>query len=341
MKSTSAGFPLKRLLVRLGIWLLLATGILYCVLVWWCASEIAEPKRRAVQTGALPYLDGSAKAGFRVETFTSSGGMPCAVCTPEETQVFSKRAETIRTQLGDRGIEPSAPGEILGTLVILHGRGGIKEDYFPVAERFCAAGFRCVIPDLPGHGGNRKKYATYGVLEAGMVLKCFEEAAVKYNFQKQPSAILGQSMGGAVAVHTAALEDSPFGAMVVISSFDRLETVVREKTDGLLGSLPGAAVGKPADVIFGWKTGVKVSEIRPMDKAAKIWIPTMVVHGDSDRFVPTASGKALFDSFPEGIEKKWVPVPTAGHSNVLVTDFPLYATMAEWFLKHLTPAPGG
>ncbi len=235
----------------------------------------------------------------------------------------------------DRGVEPVVSGEILGTVVILHGRGGIKEDYFTVAERFCAVGFRCVIPDLPGHGENREKYATYGVLEAEMVLKCFREAAEKYDFPEQPSALLGQSMGGSVAVHTAAIEDSPFGAMVVISSFDKLETVVKEQTNGLLGSVLGAAVRKPADELLGWKTGVKFSEIRPMDRAAEIRIPTMVVHGDSDVFVPTASGKALFESFPKDLEKQWIAVPRAHHNNVLITDFPLYVTMAEWFLTHL------
>jgi hypothetical protein len=45
-----------------------------------------------------------------------------------------------------------------------------------------------------------------------------------------------------------------------------------------------------------------------------------------------ASGKRLFDAFPE--PKRWVEVPGAGHDNVLVTDFPIYAEIAEWFLAH-------
>ncbi len=261
--------------------------------------------------------------------------MPCVICVPEKTGAFSKRAAVIRAQLGERGIEPIPSGEILGTLVILHGRGGIKEDYFPVAERFCAVGFRCIIPDMPGHGENRGKYATYGVTEAEMVMECFREAAVKYDFSERPSAILGQSMGGSVAVHTAALEGAPFGSMVVVSSFDRLETVVKRKTDGLLGSFLGAAVRNTADTVLDWKTGVAFSEVRPVDKAPRIRIPTMVAHGDADNFVPTAAGKALFDSFPDDIDKKWILVPGADHNTVLVTDFPLYVTMAEWFLENI------
>ncbi len=96
----------------------------------------------------------------------------------------------------------------------------------------------------------------------------------------------------------------------------------------------GAAVRNPAWAIFEWRTGVNVSEIRPAEKAAGIAIPTMVVHGDSDGLIPMSSGRALFDSFPERTAKRWLPVPTADHDNVLVTDFPLYATMAEWILTH-------
>lgn len=335
MKRTFQGFSLKRLLVRLAIWSVLSLSVLYALLVWWCTNELAKPARRPVQAGAMAYVDGAAKAGFQVENFTSSDGMPCAVCTPEKTASFSQRAATVRQQLADRGLDLGEAGNILGTLVILHGRGGNKEDYFPVAERFCAAGLRCVIPDLPGHGSNQGRFTTYGVLEAEMVLKCYQEAAQRYHFEEQPCVILGQSMGGSVAIHTAALKESPFASMVVVSSFGHLENVVREKAEGLLGPILGAAVGSPIDILFGWKTGVNISEIRPMDKAATIQIPTMVVHGDSDKFVPTASGMALFESFPDGTEKQWVAVPTADHNSVLVTDFPLYATMAEWFIKHL------
>ena len=101
-----------------------------------------------------------------MEKFVSSDGMPCLVCTPEPVDEFSKRAGIIREQLTDKGVSLKPAGEVIGTLLILHGRSGIKEDYLPVAERFCAVGFRCIIPDLPGHGNNPEPFTTYGVLEA-------------------------------------------------------------------------------------------------------------------------------------------------------------------------------
>lgn len=332
---------LRRMLIRLGIWLTLGALVLYGVVVWWCASEIAEPSRRPISAAQTALLDGSAKAGFSVEKFVSEGGMPCLVCTPVPTGKLSERAGIIRRQLGEKGISLKPPGEVLGTLVILHGRSGMKEDYLAVAERYCAIGFRCVIPDLPGHGENAGRFATYGVKEGEMVLECYREAAEKFAFPAEPCAVLGQSMGGSVAVHAAALPDSPFRVMVVVATFDRLETVIRSQTASLLGPVLGAAVRAPADRVFGWKTGVMISEINPFEKAAKIMIPTMVVHGDSDKAVPTAAGRKLYLAFHGATEKRWLTVPGAAHNNVLVTDYPLYSAMGEWLLGHLNPPPGG
>lgn len=329
------------MLIRLGIWLVLAAAILYGVVVWWCASEIAEPSRRPMNPAQTAFLEGSDEAGFSVAKFVSKNGMPCLVCTPLPTAVFSKRAGIIRRQLSEKGIALPASGEIIGTLVILHGRSGMKEDYLAVAERYCAIGLRCIIPDLPGHGANPGRFATYGVKEGEMVLEAYSGAAVEFGFPEKPCVILGQSMGGSVAVHAAALPDSPFQAMVVVATFDRLETVIRSQTENLLGPLLGGAVKTPADVVFGWKTGVRISEINPAEEAVEINIPTMVVHGDSDKTVPTAAGKKLFSAIPEVTEKQWLTVPGAGHNNVLVTDYPLYAAMGEWLLRHVIPKPGG
>jgi|688.fasta_scaffold14083_9 pimeloyl-ACP methyl ester carboxylesterase len=328
-------FPLKRMLVRLGAWLVLLTGFLFGVIVWWCVSEIASPERRPLSAANQEFFKETSQAGFTVEQFESTDGMPCLVCIPKPMDSFSKKGETIRGQLLEKEMTLASSGEIIGTLLILHGRTGMKEDYLAVAERFCAVGLRCVIPDLPGHGANKEPFTTYGVLEAPTVLKCYEEASVKYGFAQQPCMMLGQSMGGAYAVRVAALDESPFQAMVVVSSFDKLQTVVRGQTKDLLGDVVGTAVSGSVEHVFEWRTGVKISEINSAKKAPSIRIPTLVIHGDADRSIPLASGKKLYHSLPSDLEKQWVEVPEAGHNNILITDYPLYATMAEWFLKFL------
>ena len=327
---------LKKRSLRLAAGIALAAGAGYLTLVWWCASEIAEPSRRLMSAAQSANLSGSAEAGFTVGKFVSEEGMPYLVCTPAASPMLSEKAALIRSQVTDMGVSLASAGHTVGTLVILHGRSGMKEDYLPVAERYCAIGFRCLIPDLPGHGANPARFATYGVNEGGMVLRCLREAGENAGFAHEPCVVLGQSMGGSVAVHAAALPDSPFRAMVVVASFDRLETVIRSQTEDLFGTAFGAAVRKPADLVVGWRTGVRITAINPVEKAASVAAPVMIVHGDADNSVPTRAGKELFAAFREGNGKRWLSVPGADHNNVLVTDYPLYAEMGAWLLGHVT-----
>jgi pimeloyl-ACP methyl ester carboxylesterase len=61
----------------------------------------------------------------------------------------------------------------------------------------------------------------------------------------------------------------------------------------------------------------------------------LIAHGTADRVISIDGGRRLFDSLPGDISKKWVVIPDAGHDNVLVTSYPIYADIAGWMLRHL------
>ncbi len=75
--------------------------------------------------------------------------------------------------------------------------------------------------------------------------------------------------------------------------------------------------------------------IQPHFHAAHLKLPTLIAHGTADRVIAISSGKRLFDSLPATIEKRWIPIPGADHDNVLITDYPIYADLAEWMLRHV------
>lgn len=303
-------------------------------MVWWAADQLASPARRGVQALALPYFEKGSMAGFRVERYVARDGTPCLVCIPVATEVLSKRAGLIRAQLEERGHDLPSPGSIIGNLVILHGRGGTKEDYLPVAERFCAVGFCCVIPDLPGHGGHPKDYSTYGVKEAAGVLDCLNEVVEKHGLVDQPGFVFGQSMGGSVAMYVMAEAGASVRAGVVLSSFERLDAVVMKQAEGLFGKTGAGLLMPLVSKVYEGRVGVALEDIRPLDLAKRQTVPTLVMHGGEDGFVPMARGRKLYEALPPDLAKKWVEVPGANHNNVLITDFPVYATVAEWFLEH-------
>jgi alpha-beta hydrolase superfamily lysophospholipase len=281
------------------------------------------------------FLTNPAQHGLRIESFTSSDGTPCLIVTPDPGGHLGKRGVIIRDQLGARGHTLPPKGEILGTLVLAHGRKGRKEDYLPIAERLCAAGFRCVIPDLPGHGDHADHLATYGIRESGLPHRVLHEAANYRGFDPGPAGLLGMSMGGSVAVHAAARDDAPWRALVVISSFDALQTVIHGQSTRYAGALLGEPFGLASGWVYQWKSGMPLAEIQPHRHAAAIGIPTLMAHGTADQIIPITSGRKLFSGLPRHTPQKWIDVPGADHDNVLITDFPIYAEIAEWMLRHV------
>ncbi len=320
----------KLLAISLPIATLVVVGI-----ICWAGAEIASPSRRALMDYHREYLDHPATHGLTIGKFTASDGTPCLVCTPAPSGTLAERGALIRQQLTARGLTLEAPGKIIGTLVLLHGRKGRKEDYLPIAERLCAAGFRCIIPDLPAHGDHPTNIATYGVREAGLPERILGEASRKFSFNPHPAGLIGMSMGGSVAMHASGLPNSPWNALAVICSFDSFPAVIEGQASRHLGTTLGRCWAAGAGTIYHMISGVHLADIQPGSHAPRLTIPTLVAHGPDDRIIAISSGQRLFDSLPSSISKKWVEVPAAGHDNILITSYPIYADIAEWMLRNV------
>lgn len=302
-------------------------------MAFWTGSQIASPPRRGLMDYHREFLTNESAHGIRIDRFTASDGTPCLIVTPGDTP--GERGLILRRQLAKRGFTLAPFGKIHGTLVLTHGRKGRKEDYLPIAERMCAAGFRCVIPDLPAHGDHPADVATFGLKEAALPGRMLDEASRKYGFQKHPAGLMGMSMGGSVAVHAAALEDAPWKALVVVASFDSLADTVHDQACDHAGQTLGTLWADATDTMFQWKSGFSLHDVHPCRHAAHVHIPTLIAHGTADEVVPIRRGRSLFASLPESTVRKWVEIPGARHDNVLVTDYPIYAQIAEWMLRHV------
>jgi pimeloyl-ACP methyl ester carboxylesterase len=290
--------PLRKRWRRLTIICVLASVTTAAGLALWAGNQIASPTRRPLMDYHLEYLSNPTAHGLRIDRFTASDGTPCLVCSPDPSGLLGTRGIKIRGDLTARGLPLQPAGVITGTLVPAHGRKGRKEDYLPIAERLCAAGFRCVIPDLPAHGDNPTPTVTYGIREAGLPARVLDEAARKFGFEKQPAGLLGMSMGGSVAVHSAALPDAPWKALVVISSFDSFSAAIEGQASRYVGPALGPLWAKGTGMVYQWKTGMSLAAIQPRDHAEAIHIPTLIAHGTSDRVVLLASEGGCSIPFP-------------------------------------------
>ena len=328
-----------RLFFRLMLWTAALCLFLITALCLWAGDQLASPTRRPLQDYHREFLADPAAHGVIVESFNLSDATPCLMVQPRADGKLGTRGLKLRDQFKTETIALPTAGQVIGTLVLVHGRKGRKEDYLLIAERLCAVGFRCILPDMPAHGEHPGAYATFGIREADIPARALQETAEKFMFTPVPAGLIGMSMGGAVSMQAAARPDQPWQALIILSSFDRLESVIQKNVSDRIGSFLGNVWADMAGWVYQWKTGIAISDIRSDLAAAKIMIPTLVAHGTSDRVIPHESGKRLYAALPETIKKQWIDVPEADHDNVLITDFPIYANVAKWMLHHVTSTP--
>jgi uncharacterized protein len=112
----------------------LMLALVWVGLSWHAASQLSRPPRRPLQAYHLTILATPTNHGIRVRQMTLSDGTPMLMCEPEHTP--SRKGHRLRHELEKTGSALAAPGRIVGTLVLLHGRRGRKEDWLPAAERF-------------------------------------------------------------------------------------------------------------------------------------------------------------------------------------------------------------
>ena len=302
---------------------------------WLAAEQLAHPQRRPLQDYHREFLSDPSSHGVVLKSFNCADGTPCLLCEPEPRGMLGKRGQVVREQLMQKGISLTRPGNVVGSLVLVHGRRGRKEDYLLIAERFCAVGFRCILLDLPAHGDHPGTTACFGVREGHLPALVLREAAAKFGFNPKPAVIMGISMGGAVSIRSAVEKDAPWHAAVLVSTFDSLDHVVRHQTSGWVGGWLGSVWSHITGWFYQRQAQMEISAANSIALVPGLQCPVLVAHGTSDRVIPIECGRLLHAALPAGIEKRWVEIPGADHDNVLITDFPLYAEMAEWFLRHI------
>lgn len=325
---------LGRILRNLLIGVLLVLSPALWALNHWTDSIFAPP-RRVLQNYHQERLTKPSRFAIKVQRYNClQGKAPCLIIEPDP-RVISNVGKKVRQQVQAKGVAVPKYGTVIGTLVLLHGRKGRKEDLIPVAERFAALGIRCLLIDLPAHGDSPIQESYFGAtpFEKTLPRLALEDAARHFKFPLQPAALWGMSMGGAFAVAAASEAPERWKSLIIVSSFDRIERIVTEKIPSryqFVGTVVRVAVDNMR--YLRGKTGVSV--IAPEQWAKRIKAPTLVAHGDHDELISVQQGQRLFNAIGTS-EKRWIAVAGAGHRSILTTPMPLYAEMGAWLLQHL------
>jgi uncharacterized protein len=198
------------------------------------------------------------------------------------------------------------PGSRHETVVMIHGWTSSRAEPMSKAGYLLNAGYNVLVFDLRGHGQSDGDYTTLGLTEPDDV-----EAAVAFARSRAPApiALLGYSMGGALAVETGA-RDTDVAAVIEDSGYGSLAGVFRAGFQRQTG-LPAMPFGLALVTMGQLDLHMQLSSVRPVLDAARLHKPLLAIVGTADRVVPPSEGFDLFHAAPG--PKQLLVVPGAGH----------------------------
>ncbi len=201
-------------------------------------------------------------------------------------------------------------------VVLFHGVSDNRVGMLGHVQLLLRARYNVVMMDARAHGASDGETATYGWKERedtkAIVEALYAQESVHCLF------VLGESMGGAIALQSAAVEPRIAG-VVSESAFSDLGEVSYDYAGLRLSPWLGKTLFRPA-VWAGLpraekEGGFDADEVSPERAVAARAFPVLLICGTADRTIPPRHSQRIFEAAP-GPKMLWL-VPGAEHSAAL------------------------
>ena len=309
--------------------LVLLCLVLFKTIIFIHQEDIMHPSKRSLQSYHYDWLENPLEHGMNIQKHVSKKETPYLLVTQNKSKGLSKRQDVLAKQLSEFN-----PKLHQGTLVLLHGKNGRKEDLLPVAERYVSLGFRCLLIDLPQHGESKIKTVYYGTQkhEQQYVDEVLEDAS-SYISMDEPLYMWGMSLGGAFAIANVAHSKHEYKAMILVSTFDSLDEVLKRKSMSIFGEVFGGFLYQGLEKSLAMFYDFDPSKVNSVKLAKTLDVPLYMVHGKQDELIAHTQGKKLFDAFSS--KKKMFYLDVEGnHHNILVTEHEFYKESGLFLMEN-------
>jgi len=310
-------------LVGVGGFALGVAGCLGLVVVEWTAWVLVLPGRRP---GAL---------AEEMAAHDDPPGVPIEALAPDGVRLAGEWHAADRDALGRSGAPPR------GTVMVLH---GFAEEPSALRQRVVALnahGWDVAAVDTRAHGRSGGDRGSFGGREGADVGVWIDALTASGRIGPGDTgtgaprvAVWGRSMGAAIAARAAA-DDARIAAVVLEAPYIdlgvTLASVLKRKRVPLSRWMARRALRR-ARVL----AGVSLARPRPLDLAARITRPALVVHGTDDTLIPIGDARRLAQAFPR--PATFLEVPGAGHGNVVETGGPALLERIATFLDEAAAA---
>ena len=198
------------------------------------------------------------------------------------------------------------------TIILLHGIRSSKETFQALSQNLASLGYNSVALDLRAHGQSGGTFCTFGVKEKKDVSVLLD--ILKSTENLSPNfGIWGQSLGGAVALQTLALDNRlKFG--IIESAFSDFTTIVNDYFNFHFG------FSFPSFTNYLIHRAGKISDFdpnmaSPLLSCKNITQPILLIHGNNDKRISINYAKKNFENL-NSTQKSFLEIDKATHLNV-------------------------
>ncbi|MDY6783292.1 MAG: alpha/beta fold hydrolase [Cyanobacteriota bacterium] len=324
-------FPIKPIVAFLG------GGCLSCfVLAWFSTKQWKKRLFRAVivvfiALNAIAYL-----GTYALTHYTPPGQLGLGFPRPRNAQISSNEGIKYTSQRIpinsqewlDAWFVPVDAATPRGTVLLFPGNGGSKASQLLAPARgFHQLNYNTLLVDFRGVGGSSGTTRTLGMREA-------KDVAIALNYARKleaesPIILYGISMGTAAILRAIASENARPDAIILELPFARFLSAARVRLRAL--NIPSFPL---AELMIFWGSvqhGFNGFSHNPVAYAKFVNCPTLILHGERDRWTTRTEIEAIFNNLLGG--KQLVVFPSAGHQLLVTVDKELWSGSINQFLK--------
>ena len=234
----------------------------------------------------------------------------------------------------------AAPAPAAGTAVLVHGYTDNHLCMMHIARIYRdSLGFNVLLPDNSHHGLSEGEAVQMGWLDRLDVKQWLGIA--NGIFGDDFTIVHGVSMGGATTMMLSGEPDLPAYVKGFVDDcgyttvWNQFKKELREDY-----SLPAFPVLYAADLVCRMRFGWSFQEASSLDQLAKCERPMLFIHGDSDKYVPTADVYLNFDAKQKGYKELWI-VPDTAHARSCENHPAEYAARLHAFVEKIKSGETG
>ena len=196
-------------------------------------------------------------------------------------------------------------------LILCHGLGTNRSDLLMLAARLHTARFNLLLFDFRGHGTSGGRGTSFGWLEQRDLEGALAFLGAHAGVPARPYGVYGVSMGGAVAIMTAA-RDERIGAVAVESPYTNLQESLQRHMQLFYPMIPRQPFGWFMLATYRLRFGVWPDSVAPVHSAAALSPrPLLLIQAEQDVRMPLAEARRILDAAGEP-KALWI-VKGGGH----------------------------